>query len=227
MVAVWRHLLVLPRLLRDICRRRRAPLGLRVVCLSDTHGQHAQLIVPDGDILVHAGDFTLMGDEDDANSFGAWFGALPHKHKILVHGNHEANAPWAKQTRSLVPSATFLQGSSIDLAHPLAADRPPVVVHGTSWFWPMKSRNPHYEAVTAPCDVLVCHSPCAGRVDGGVGCGELLRLARRLRPRLVVSGHIHTAHGVVERDGGIVFVNAANASEGHAQMGWSPVVVDI
>ena len=55
----------------------------------------------------------------------------------------------------------------------------------------------------------------------------LALLARRgLRPRLVVSGHIHGAHGVV-RDGDITFVNAANAHKGHGDMGWPAVVVDI
>jgi len=35
---------------------------VRIVCISDTHGQHAKLSVPDGDILIHAGDFMAFGD---------------------------------------------------------------------------------------------------------------------------------------------------------------------
>jgi len=34
---------------------------LRIVCLADTHGFHDRLAVPDGDILVHAGDVTARG----------------------------------------------------------------------------------------------------------------------------------------------------------------------
>jgi len=34
---------------------------VRIVCLSDTHGRHARLSVPDGDILIHAGDFMAFG----------------------------------------------------------------------------------------------------------------------------------------------------------------------
>jgi len=30
----------------------RDKLGVRVVCVSDTHGRHADIKVPDGDILV-------------------------------------------------------------------------------------------------------------------------------------------------------------------------------
>ena len=37
---------------------------IRIVCISDTHGQHAKLIVPDGDVLIHkdviAGNHDLM-----------------------------------------------------------------------------------------------------------------------------------------------------------------------
>ena len=94
---------------------------------------------------------------------------------------------------------------------------------------PMKSRNPNYEAVGA-ADILICHGPVMGYADGGKGCAELLRLAKRLRPRLVVSGHIHAAHGVSEGAGvlrGTTFVNAANAGKSHSQMAWEPVVVDI
>jgi predicted phosphodiesterase len=35
---------------------------VRIVCISDTHGQHANLSVPDGDILIHAGDFAAFGE---------------------------------------------------------------------------------------------------------------------------------------------------------------------
>jgi len=48
---------------------------VRIVCISDTHGQHAKLSVPDGDILIHAGDFMAFGDTPkeivDFNQCGA------------------------------------------------------------------------------------------------------------------------------------------------------------
>ena len=52
-------------------------------------------------------------------------------------------------------------------------------------------------------------------MDGGSGCPDLAAVAERLglagALRLVVSGHIHHAHGVA-RCGPVVHVNAANAS---------------
>ena len=93
----------------------------------------------------------------------------------------------------------------------------------------MKSANPFYDAAVG-VDVLVCHSPVAGYVDGGHGCAQLRRLVRRTRPRLVVSGHIHHAHG--QEEGwfdltGTTFVNAANAGAKHELLEWAPIVVDI
>ena len=35
---------------------------VRIICISDTHGQHAGLRLPEGDILIHAGDFMTYGN---------------------------------------------------------------------------------------------------------------------------------------------------------------------
>ena len=37
---------------------------MRIVLISDTHGLHRQLDVPAGDLLIHAGDFTLNSKPD-------------------------------------------------------------------------------------------------------------------------------------------------------------------
>ena len=57
---------------------------LKIVCLSDTHNCNEQIVVPDGDILIHAGDATIRGTEREVEDFLAWFSSLPHKHKIFV-----------------------------------------------------------------------------------------------------------------------------------------------
>src|SRR5271170_4213371 len=64
---------------------------MRIVFISDTHGLHEQMLVPipDGDILIHAGDATMMGRMNEIAAFGAWFRHLPHTHKVFVAGNHD------------------------------------------------------------------------------------------------------------------------------------------
>lgn len=49
----------------------------RIVCISDTHGLHEALTVPDGDVFIHAGDMTLGGREQEVAAFAAWLAALP------------------------------------------------------------------------------------------------------------------------------------------------------
>ena len=61
----------------------------KIAVISDTHGQHMGLALPDADILVHCGDFSNHGTYLDAVKFVNWLGAQPHKHKIFIAGNHD------------------------------------------------------------------------------------------------------------------------------------------
>ena len=62
---------------------------MRIVCVSDTHGWHRDVVVPDGDLLVHAGDITRKGELDTVEDFDRWLGGLPHRHKVVICGNHD------------------------------------------------------------------------------------------------------------------------------------------
>lgn len=64
---------------------------LRFVCMSDTHSliRNITFDVPDGDVFIHAGDFTKCGQRDEVIQFNKWLATLPHKHKIVIAGNHE------------------------------------------------------------------------------------------------------------------------------------------
>jgi len=207
-----------------------------VACVSDTHGRHRDLEVPRADILIHAGDFTAYGKLTDAIDFNAWLGELPHPHKIVINGNHESNADWQKRAAEILSNATHLvqQGASYEVG-------PAVVnVFGTQFFWPIADTdvtvqsaglhgcgNPAFDQVPAGVDIVVTHGPVKGRVDGGgSGCSAAARMVHRVRPKLVVSGHIHHAHGVVTDSVGTTFVNAANCRKGRT-IGWDAVVVDL
>lgn len=62
---------------------------MKIVCISDTHMSHDAIEVPPGDVLIHAGDFTCGGSLKEVAGFANWFAGLPHKHKVLVAGNHD------------------------------------------------------------------------------------------------------------------------------------------
>lgn len=203
--------------------------GLRVVCISDTHSFHRKLDIPDGDILIHAGDFTLYGKEDHARDFNEWLGALPHQTKLVVVGNHENNAEWHKQAASILSNAVLLRNSQFAVSGGPS-------FFGTDFFWPCRDRNPYFEAIPSETDIIIAHGPAHGCVDGGKGCKALLQTVQRVRPVLVVSGHVHFGHGVAamkHRSPGenvqTVFVNAANCGSGKDErsIAHRPVSVEI
>ena len=55
--------------------------------MSDTH--NCQLRLPDGDVLVHAGDLTQSGSLMELQATVNWLCAQPHAIKIVMAGNHD------------------------------------------------------------------------------------------------------------------------------------------
>ena len=54
---------------------------MKIVHISDTHNQHRRLNrLPDADIFVHSGDFTMNGSEQEAIDFMNWLCDLPYPH---------------------------------------------------------------------------------------------------------------------------------------------------
>ena len=63
---------------------------MKILHISDTHGKHHQLKdLPEADVVVHTGDITEDGTEEEVKDFIEWFGNLPYKHKIFIAGNHD------------------------------------------------------------------------------------------------------------------------------------------
>jgi len=62
---------------------------MKIISISDTHGLHPAMEIPDGDLLVHAGDLTRHGSLNDVQEFNDFLGTLPHPHKIVIAGNHD------------------------------------------------------------------------------------------------------------------------------------------
>lgn len=206
--------------------------GLRLVCISDTHGSHRQLTLPDGDVLVHAGDFTQYGREDQAHDFNEWLADQPHKTKLVVLGNHEANAPWAKQAEEVLSNAILLRQSAYDLEVP--GSEAPLRFFGTDFFWPCSGGNPYFDQISEGTDVLLAHGPAKGCADGDKGCPALLKAVSTIQPKLVVSGHIHFARGAVmlrhsSKAVSTTLINAANCGSGRQErtLVHGPVVVDV
>ena len=64
------------------------PGTVRFVCVSDTHSAAPRHPLPEGDCLIHAGDFTDTGRPQELEAFCAWLKAQPHRRKIVIAGSH-------------------------------------------------------------------------------------------------------------------------------------------
>ena len=205
---------------------------MKIVCISDTHLR--QVKVPDGDVLIHAGDATFQGTANEIREFSKWFGTLPHKHKIFVAGNHD----WGFQMQrsaavGLLPAGChYLEdsGVTIDGVRFWGSPWQPWFL---SWAFNLprgEALQKHWDLIPADTDVLVTHSPPYGIGDWvargeNVGCEDMMKAVERVKPKLHVFGHIHGGYGQYQ-PGETLFVNASVCDEGYNPTN-PPVVVTV
>ncbi|MEM0998613.1 MAG: metallophosphatase domain-containing protein [Bacteroidota bacterium] len=207
---------------------------MRIVFISDTHNRHADLELPAGDLLVHAGDFSSRGREWEVREFMAWFSQQSHARKVVVAGNHDflaENDPAA--FAALVPAGVdYLNDSGVEIGG-LQIWGSPVQPEFYDWAFNRK-RGPeiarHWALIPEGTDLLVTHGPPYGALDKTtrgepVGCKDLRKLVEAIRPRIHVFGHIHEAYGTYT-EAGVHYINASSLDERYL-LRHAPVVVDI
>ncbi len=192
-------------------------MTMRLVLISDTHTRHRELELPDGDVLIHAGDFTNAGTVPEVSDFARWMRTRPHAHKVVIAGNHdllfERNPI---EARRLMADLTYLEDTSttIDGIHFYGSPWQP-------WFydWAFNvERGPaireKWDKIPSDVDVLITHGPPSGHGDvnrhgDAVGCEDLLAVVRERQPTLHVYGHIHEGRGITHWKS-TTFINASS-----------------
>jgi predicted phosphodiesterase len=190
---------------------------MRIVAISDTHLRMDAADVPDGDLLIHAGDLTMHGRLAEIARAGAWLRALPHRRKIVIAGNHDfafEDAPGDARD-ALGGGLTYLEddGVTIDGIRFWGSPWQPRFF---DWAFNLDRGAPlaaKWGLIPDATDVLVTHGPPAGLLDltvsgEHVGCADLLHRVKALRPRVHIFGHIHEAAGVLTNEA-TTFVNAS------------------
>ncbi len=176
---------------------------LRLVAMADTHGRHQRLTVPDGDVLIHAGDLTPRGTLPQLEEVTSWLRSLPHRHKLVVAGNHDFFVEeQPARARALFHGLTYLEDAEVTVEG--------VRVWGSPWQpwfhdWAFNlQRGPDLDAkwqlIPEGVHVLVTHGPPATMGDRcwdgrRVGCEDLLRQLNRVKPKVHLFGHIHEDRG--------------------------------
>jgi predicted phosphodiesterase len=185
-------------------------VGMKIVALSDTHGQ-LPLRIPECDLLLLAGDLTPVTNHGLDfqrrwldGEFRSWLKRLPARKIVGIAGNHDVIFEHAPEAVPGDLPWTYLQDTGLTWEG--------LSIWGTPWqpwFWDWAfNGNPdrlrrQWALIPARTDILIVHGPPHGYGDGvpesdGVrrcGCPHLLERIKEVQPRLAVFGHIHEGRG--------------------------------
>jgi Icc-related predicted phosphoesterase len=178
---------------------------MRLVFISDTHMQHDALDIPECDVLIHAGDFSGWGSQQDLERFVPWLASRPAREKVFIAGNHDficEQKPGLVQTLAREAGVHYLADAEF-VVRGLRIWGSPFTPHFCNLAFNRergREIRAHWDRIPEGIDVLVTHGPPMGVGDRTwddeeVGCEELLSRVRQLQPRLHVFGHIHEARG--------------------------------
>lgn len=208
---------------------------ITVCAISDTHLNHSQLVIPECDLLIHAGDFSYVGKMIDILDMNQWFGKLKAqglcKEIVAISGNHDwicqRNPSWVKETFT---NCIYLDEEPAEVFG--------FKVFGSAWSpefnnWAFNAKRGkviarHWAKIPDDTEILVTHGPSMGILDVNteepyslplgpehLGCEELRKRVDELKSlRLSVFGHIHSSSGIEEHNG-VKFVNASVLNESY------------
>lgn len=182
-------------------------LEMKILHISDTHGCHRRLHdLPQADIVVHSGDLTMNGSEQEALDFMNWFCDLPYPQKIFICGNHD-ECLYDATIDGLDGNVHYLCNSGIEIEG--------LKFYGVPMFMGdciTDRQTKHYANIPDDTDILITHTPPFGILDFddniNYGSEELLGRISVVQPQLHLFGHIHAQYGMTILNG-ITFSNGA------------------
>jgi Icc-related predicted phosphoesterase len=213
---------------------------MKFVTISDTHNEHRLLELPEGDVLIHAGDITKRGSREEVEDFLDWFNSHNFKYKVMIAGNHDFffDYGWKAYTDfgrnrhlnkagdlnsvqdilSQYPGITYLNDSEI-IINGIKIWGSPVTPWYHDWAFNRERGSDivnHWNLIPKDTDILITHGPPLGIGDlvhrgERVGCQDLLTKLGVIKPRVHIFGHIHEGYGIYKSEEyPIKFINASS-----------------
>jgi Icc-related predicted phosphoesterase len=184
-----------------------------ITFISDTHGLHGRLKLNPGTVLIHTGDVTEYGSEDEVADFLFWFSKQPFSYKVFIAGNHdlflEECSP-AKKKKMIPSDIIYLQNSGIEIKG-LKVWGSPVTPYFLGMAFNVRQGTEIrkvWNKIPSGTDILISHGPPKGILDNGVGDEELLLQVFKIQPAVHCFGHAHGQNGI-ETVNGTTFINAS------------------
>jgi len=186
--------------------------AFRIICISDTHNGHdAVPSLPDGDVLIHAGDLTEGGTRQELRDALNWLNRQPHLYKIFIGGNHDyllSDPTFQNEIEEKYSDLIYLQDSSVTITN---FEGRSLKVYGSPHTPKLGSSSPfryppipfsevsysaRWSDIPADTDILITHGPPSHHLDYKKGCPALLDTLWTVKPKLHVFGHVHVGRGV-------------------------------
>lgn len=153
--------------------------------LSDTHSRHNEFKCEGGNVLIHAGDVSGRGTQQEIMNFINWFEQQSYNHKIFIPGNHdwdlEANfAYWkdecSKRGITLLNDSGMIIKDMFDPTINIKLWGSPVQPWFHSWAFnrartPEEATKlhgwikPHWDLIPPDTEILITHGPPYGILD--------------------------------------------------------------
>ncbi|CAD8053272.1 unnamed protein product [Paramecium sonneborni] len=207
---------------------------LTFVCISDTHCYNIPL--PQGDVLIHCGDFTKSGQKEETLSFIQWLKKQPFKYKIVIAGNHDismdtenyesklkqihhkvCNFDAQELLQQLKDNCIYLVNQSV-IIDGIKIWGSPYSLEFCEWAFQIKKNDSEqfWSQIEKDSDIIVTHGPPLNHGDlvnnwgikKNVGDEELLKQVLKIKPKYHLFGHIHEGYGITEQEG-VKFINCS------------------
>lgn len=209
---------------------------MKVIAISDTHGLHSQMKheLPEGDLLIHAGDLTNVGRKLEIEDVFNWFKDISNRYTygvVFVAGNHDRGFDpkfnietvgkpiWLQEALNALPSNIhYLENNSVNI-NGINIWGSPITpwFHGDRWAF-NKHRGPEikeiWDTIPTNTDITVTHGPVYGKLDFTeydkmyVGCFELQKRLYEIKPKYHIGGHIHEGYGMTYEED-TTYINAS------------------
>jgi len=194
---------------------------MKIVAISDTHTRHRDITLPEGDILVHLGDYCdglrphpdFEGLHEQLVDAREWLLSQKHRYKAIIclPGNHD---PVSALMTLSVEGITLLDNDSTEIEGLRIAG---ITMSKAPTFgrWQKEDHDiaKDIRGLPSSVDVVLSHCPPYDMLDRSssgfsVGSKAIRDYVERACPRYHLFGHCHNTAGLQVTKGGTTYVNA-------------------
>lgn len=220
---------------------------MRIVTTSDTHFYTDPAKIPDGDVFIHAGDLMYTGQVAEWQDKIEWLGALPHKTKLLIPGNHDyyirnyEGIARAELRRTARVSLVLFEDGLYTLPNQMTLLGLQYVTGLPGWAWDVDDADltRKLSFLRETPDFVVSHAPMWQMLDAihpdrkegyqhkpvGTWAYAQWFASLEVKPKHWINGHIHESYGT-DRADGCKFYNVAMCNRNYDQTN-APMVIDV